>query len=339
MSKVYEALRQKEQELSGAVAPVFEFGGDSSVAATVPSDDVFGIADSTLRTALGGEERGVRQESIPPFSMTFDQAADARTSQINYRDLKLSPSVNSRLVFQNSPHGAAAEQFRFLRRNLERKFPNGGILLITSPAPRDGKTLTSLNLCTCLADSGRSTLLIEGDIRQPSVGKVLGVSNEGPGVEDILAGAVEPDRVIQSIDELSLQVAMVAVPPSEPARLVSGPGVKKFLGWARSRFHWVVIDSPPVVPAADVAQLAPLADATLLVVRAQCTSRDSILKAVELLGDHLAGVVMNDASMESKPYYRYLAQYRENSAGREKPAAPNGPGSCVENGRIAPKVQ
>jgi Mrp family chromosome partitioning ATPase len=170
---------------------------------------------------------------------------------------------------------------------------------------------------------------------------VLGISNEGPGVEDILAGAVEPDQAIQDIKVLSLQLAMVGTPPAEPARLVSGPGVKKFLGWARARFHWVIVDSPPVVPAADVAQLAPLADATLLVVRAQCTSRDAIIKAVELLGDHLIGVVMNDASVESKPYYRYLAQYRESGASREKPgaAAPNVPSSCAENGRIASKVQ
>jgi Mrp family chromosome partitioning ATPase len=75
-----------------------------------------------------------------------------------------------------------------------------------------------------------------------------------------------------------------------------------------------VIDSPPVLPAADVTQLAALADATLLVVRAQSTPRDLVVRACELLGDHLFGVVLNEATVESNPYYRHLSEYRQKVA-------------------------
>jgi capsular exopolysaccharide synthesis family protein len=208
----------------------------------------------------------------------------------------------------------AAEQFRFLRRTLEQKFPQGGILLVTSPAPRDGKTLTTVNLCSCLANAGRSTILLEGDIRQPSIHRLLGGTNVAPGIEHALAGTVEPTKAIHFVEELKLHVSMVVDPPADPSNLVSGSGAKSLLAWARQRFHWVVNDSPPVLPAADVTQLAALADATLLVVRAQSTPRDLVVRACELLGDHLFGVVLNEATVESNPYYRHLSEYRQKVA-------------------------
>ena len=231
-----------------------------------------------------------------------------------FRQIKLADAEDSRLVFQNDRHGLAAEQFRFLRRTLEQKFPKGGVVLVTSPAPRDGKTLTTLNLAACLADSGRATILLEGDIRQPSFHRLLGGNDGVPGIEDALAGSVRPEEAIQVVEELKLHVAMVSTPPTDPSHLVNGSGAKNLLAWARGEFHWVVIDSPPVLPAADVAQMATLADATLLVVRAQSTPRDLVVRACEVLGDHLFGVVLNEATVESNPYYRYLTEYRHKVA-------------------------
>jgi len=218
---------------------------------------------------------------------------------------------NSRLVFQTERHGLAAEQFRFLRRNVEQKFPKGAVLLVTSPAPKDGKTLTSLNLCSCLADTGRSTLLLEGDIRRPSVYKFLGGTDIAPGIEDVLSGVATPAQAIHFVEELSFHVAMVANPPAEPSRLVSGSSFKQLVAWARGRFDWVVIDSPPVLPAADVTQLMPLADIVLAVVRTRSTPRELAVRTFEVLGNRLSGVVLNDTTVDSNPYYRYLSEYRD----------------------------
>lgn len=328
MSKVYEALRQKQNENSGAFGNNL-FDVDVVTIDQPAPEDGLELTNSVLKAALSGEDEMPR--SGPVAAPTFppvapDTTTEQKVSSNGYRKLWLAKKDTSRLVFLTEPHGPAAEQFRFLRRSLEQKFPKGGVLLVTSPAPRDGKTLTSINLSACLADSGRSTLLVEGDIRQPAVGKVLGTSIEGPGIEEALAGSVDPARTIHLVENLSFHVSMVQNPPADPARVVSGTAAKQCLAWARERFHWVIIDSPPVLPAVDVAHLGALVDAVLLVVRAQSTPRDLLTRAFEMLGDRLSGVVLNEATVESNPYYRYLSDYRPKSGSPH----PNGSGKAEE---------
>jgi capsular exopolysaccharide synthesis family protein len=196
-----------------------------------------------------------------------------------------------------------------LRHTLGKEFESGAVLLVTSPAAGDGKTLTSVNLASCLAESGQPTLLIEADIRRPSVRQMLGSTIEPPGVEDVLARNVEPRHAVHGIQELNLYAAMVARVPDNPAQLIGGPGVKHFLAWARENFLWVVLDAPPVLPAADVSELLPFADAALLVIRAQSTPRELAKQAIDILGKHLRGVVFNEVTVDSNPHYRYLNNY------------------------------
>jgi Mrp family chromosome partitioning ATPase len=226
-----------------------------------------------------------------------------------YRHLTLSANEESRLVFQIEPNGLAAEQFRLLRRTLAREFESGAVLLITSPAMGDGKTLTSINLASCLAESGQPTLLIEADIRRPSLRRILGSAVEPPGVEDVLARNVEPRRAVHGIKELNLYAAIVTRIPYNSAQLIGGPGVKQLLAWARENFLWIVLDAPPTLPTADVSELLPFADAAVLVVRAQSTPLELAKQSVEILGKHLRGVIFNDVTADSNPHYRYLNNY------------------------------
>ncbi|MGB7434148.1 MAG: CpsD/CapB family tyrosine-protein kinase [Candidatus Acidiferrum sp.] len=226
-----------------------------------------------------------------------------------YRHLTLLANEEARLVFQTAPNGLAAEQFRLLRRTLTREFEGGAVLLITSPAMGDGKTLTSVNLASCLAESGQPTLLVEADIRRPTIRQILSAEVEPPGVEDVLARNVEPRRAVYGIKELNLYAAMVTRIPDYPAQLIGGPGVKHLLAWARENFLWVVLDAPPTLPAADVSELLPFADAAVLVIRAQSTPRELAKQAVEILGKHLRGVIFNEVTVDSNPHYRYLNNY------------------------------
>jgi capsular exopolysaccharide synthesis family protein len=314
MSKVYEALRVKEQENLGVLRPAN--AEDETVAECDSLHDcaAFTIGDETLEDVLAAADDDAKMSVEPdqrPHAQSGSRNTEAQVPLNGYRRIKFASNENSRLIFHTDPHGLAAEQFRFLRRTLEQRFPKGAVLLITSPAPKDGKTLTSVNLSTCLADGAHSTLLVEADIRQPTVRKLLGGANETPGVEDVFAGTTEPEHAICVFEELSLHVAMVATPPPDPSRLVGADGAKHFLQWARKRFHWIVIDSPPALPAADVAQLGSLADAVLLVVRAQSTPRDLVIRTLELLADRVYGVILNEATIETNPYYRYLADYHK----------------------------
>jgi len=226
-----------------------------------------------------------------------------------YRRLRLLTNKEVRLVFQTAPNGLAAEQFRLVRRALSKEFESGAVLLITSPAVGDGKTLTSVNLASCLAESGQPTLLIEADIRRPTIRHILNGGVEPPGVEDVLACNVEPRRAVHGIEELNLYAAMVTRIPDDPAQLIGGPGVKHLLAWARENFLWVVLDAPPALPAADVSELLPFADAAVLVIRAQSTPRELVKQAVEILGKHLRGVIFNEVTVDSNPHYRYLNNY------------------------------
>ena len=170
--------------------------------------------------------------------------------------------------------------------------------MITSPGVGDGKTLTSLNLSACLAESGDPTLLVEVDVRRPNVGRVLGCHTEAPGIEDAFAGRVEPGEVVNFIGELSFHAAIVHKISNDPSGLVNGRGVKQFLTWAREHFRWVVLDAAPVLPAENLAELLPLAGAVLLVIRAQRTPRKLSRRAFEVLGNRLHGVIFNDATID-----------------------------------------
>jgi Mrp family chromosome partitioning ATPase len=100
---------------------------------------------------------------------------------------------------------------------------------------------------------------------------------------------------------------------------VNASGVKQFLAWARENFRWVVIDAPPVLPAADVAELLPLADGALLVIRAQSTPRELSRRAFDILGTHLHGVIFNAATVDSNPYYGYLDPHQAAGTKRTSP--------------------
>jgi len=109
---------------------------------------------------------------------------------------------------------------------------------------------------------------------------------------------------------------MVMKLPANPSHLITGPDVKQFLMWAREHFRWVILDAAPVLPAADVGELLPLADAVLLVVRAQNTPRELSRRAFEMLGKRLHGVILNEATSDTNTYYRYLSNYYAGSAAK-----------------------
>jgi len=301
MSGIYEALRQKREELAssgsalprGLSAEVIDSAGESALGGL--GEELHAMVSVAL------EESHFDQPALPREIAQAHPGVDVKPVS-EYRQLTLAHEKNPSLLFRNDPHGLAAEQFRFLRRSLEQKFPTGAVLLITSPAPKDGKSLTALNLCTCLAETGRPTLLVESDVRQPSLSEIVGHTNDVPGIENVFAGTASPEHVIHSIEELSICVALVGEPPNDPSRLIGSANAKRFLSWARENFTWIVIDAPPVLPAVDVSLLTGLADATLLVVRSYRTPRGLTARAIEMLGNHLSGVILNDAAIASTTY-------------------------------------
>jgi capsular exopolysaccharide synthesis family protein len=319
MSWFYEALQRAERRSpqservngEGFAGPdgdsfLAEIEMLSSLSEKIPSEN----ADAQTQVAVSTEEAPsgthvpVESDEAPPVA-----SPEAQIARNGFRLLTLPLKESSRLIFQTDTHGMAAEQFRLLRRKLTQDFSAGGVLMVTSPTVGDGKTLTSINLCSCLAELGEPTLLIEADLRRPTVGRVLSCPLEAPGIETVLSGEAQPTDVIHMVEQLRFHVAMVARVPTDPSKLINGDGFRQFLAWARGHFRWIVLDSSPVLPAADVADLLPQADCALLVIRAGSTPRELSKHTVEILGKRLHGVILNEATVDSNAYYRYLTHY------------------------------
>ena len=213
----------------------------------------------------------------------------------------------SRLIFAADPGGPVAEQYRLLRRKLVEQYPGGASLLITSPGPGDGKTVTATNLAWCLAEAGMPTLLAEMDLRNPSINKLLGYALEGPGIESLLQEGLEPNTVIRQLNRMQFYIATVRKSLENPADLLTGTRLRHFLLWAKENHKWVVLDSPPVLSLADSMELSTLTDSTLLVVRARTTPRVLVEKAIEILGPRLQQVVMNEGTECADSSHRYFS--------------------------------
>jgi capsular exopolysaccharide synthesis family protein len=326
MSWFYEALQRAEKERPKS-------GNGSRSRSTGPKDESLlapieslpSIADANSRPPSEPSSLGSLSsaENPPVDSAPFIRQLQRRHDGSNgaFRRLTLPIRRDSRLVFQTDPNGMPAEQFRLLRRMLKQDFPKGASLLITSPAEGDGKTLVSVNLSACLATLGDEALIVEADIRRPTWRNTWAQTIKPPGIEDAWAGKVEPAQTVHVIEGLSLHAAPVARIPENPSHLVSASGVRQFLAWARENFRWVVVDAPPILPAADVTELLPLVDAALLVIRAQSTPRELSKRALDMLGTRLHGIVLNGATVDSSPYYGYLSPYHQ-APGSDKVSPP-----------------
>lgn len=217
--------------------------------------------------------------------------------------LTLEPGRKSRLVFLTEPTGLAAEQYKILRRRLINLRPHGGILLITSPGPGEGKTLTSVNLSWALADSGQRTCLVDLDFRAPGVSQALGCPPGGDGIEDVLNGRRKLHQAVRQIADTRMHVLKVSNRPESVGKLLSPSTILPALTEMRSIFHWVILDFAPVIPMADVEEVLPLVDGAILVIRAGKTARKAISPSLEILGSKLCGVILNDAAIQGSAYY------------------------------------
>jgi capsular exopolysaccharide synthesis family protein len=224
----------------------------------------------------------------------------------DYPESALSASPQTlRLVFLSNSCGVAADQYRTVAKRLELQSPpERRRLLVTSPGPRDGKSLSAVNLAWALSERGRSVILIELDLRKPTFNVILGGSPAQAGIEGVLRGEAIPQEAIFRIRSTSLHVASVDKPQQIAARLIQSKRLPELLEWANQKFDWVVIDSPPVFPVSDTIELVSHSDPVLLVIRARSTHALLAKRAIEALGGSLKFVLFNGSDVHTgSPYY------------------------------------
>jgi capsular exopolysaccharide synthesis family protein len=214
--------------------------------------------------------------------------------------------LNPLLVAGLAPKSLAAEQYRQLRTRLSHAegASNLRTVLVTSPQKGEGKSITSANLALTMAQElQRRVIIVEADLRKPSLQALFGLP-AGPGLSDYLAGAAELKDVMTYLPEHNLTVVHAGSTPANPAELLGSTAMRRLLDQLRTRFDRVILDTPPVLPLADVAVLAPLVDGTLLVVRAGVTPKPAIENALRAFdSSRLLGVVLNESGMQQDYSY------------------------------------
>ncbi|MBC7784031.1 MAG: polysaccharide biosynthesis tyrosine autokinase [Burkholderiales bacterium] len=196
------------------------------------------------------------------------------------------------------PHSDVAEAFRIIRTALRvgARTQKTGAILVTSPFPSDGKTITCSNLAITMAKAGRRTLLIDADLRNPSVQKIYKLEGN-MGLSSVLSGECDVRSAIQWSGIENLDILPAGQHASNPAELLNGDQFRVLLTQCGSTYDTILVDAPPVMPVADATIISAACKSTLLVMRAgKCTLKHGVESVDRLMnaGATMLGVIVND---------------------------------------------
>ena len=220
------------------------------------------------------------------------------------------------LVAQLLPKSQMSEAFRALRTALLLSQPDQPpqVILVTSALPREGKTTTAANLAVTLAQLGDKTVLVDADLRKPGIGRLLNLaSGKYAGLSSYLAGASSLDLVSVPHPAIPNLVAIPTGPlPPNPADLLSSHRLADAIAELRTKFKFVILDSPPILAATDAVILSVQVDGVLLVVRSGETPKAAFTRSRDLLvsvKSRLLGVVLNAVDASAPDYYYSYRYY------------------------------
>ena len=217
------------------------------------------------------------------------------------------------LVVLHEPRSVVAEAFRSMRTAVLFSAPGAPprVILLTSAGVGEGKTFTSLNLATTLADSGSRVLLIDADLRRAGCHRAFGIVNER-GLSSFLSGQVTLAEAIRVLDAPKLSFIPAGPTPPNPAELVGSSRMRDTLEQLRDEYDFVIIDSPPTLPVTDAVVLAREADGIVLVVKGHDTPRELVRRARDQLvhaGAHILGALVNNVDLGWGDLYYYNRYY------------------------------
>jgi succinoglycan biosynthesis transport protein ExoP len=211
-------------------------------------------------------------------------------------------------------NSSSAEAFRALRTSLLLCSPGAPpqVIMVTSAMMQEGKSFTALNLAVVLAQTGQKVLLLDADMRRPTIHKYLGIPGN-KGLSACLAGTESPESMAVKIEEIpGLHVVPAGHMPPYPSEMLASDAMPQLLQHWREEFRYIVIDTPPVLAVTDAVVCARNADVVVLIARSEKTGRQSLLRTRDLLRKvraNIAGVVVNDLSFNSVEYRHYYGHY------------------------------
>ena len=232
-------------------------------------------------------------------------------------------------LLQEGPESPHAEAYRVLRTNVlfSRKRDDANSLTVVSGGAGEGKSTTIFNLSVVFAQNGERVLLVDSDLRRPSLHKLLGVSNS-LGLTSYLLGQSTLEQVIQTTSIPTLDFLPSGKLPSSSLGILNSTQMKDFVREAKRRYDYVFFDSPPIMGVSDASILASEVDLAVLVIQYRKYPQAMTLRAkqmVEKVGGTLLGVVLNNINISQDSYYYYYSGYYYDyySKREEEPAAKN----------------
>jgi succinoglycan biosynthesis transport protein ExoP len=262
--------------------------------------------DSTVRTT----EQAQMISGLPPLGMIPLGSRTAREGANAKRLVIASSKEAVELITQVRPQSQMAESYRALRTSL--LLSNLGappkVIMVTSALPQEGKTTTSINCAVVLAQKGVRVLLIDADLRRPSIHKTLGMGPRS-GLSNVLTGSATLEQAITRSPILpNLSVLPAGTPPPNPAELLASTNMRDVLEQLRGQFDHIVVDTPPTLSVTDAVVLSPRADAIVLVIRSGQTTKQALRRSRDILmqvNAKVSGVLLNAVDLSSPDYYYY----------------------------------
>ncbi|MBT2678811.1 CpsD/CapB family tyrosine-protein kinase [Bacillus sp. ISL-35] len=229
---------------------------------------------------------------------------------LNKKSIKKTLMDNKRkLITKLDPKSPISEQYRTIRTNIHFSSIDKEIhtLMVTSTGPGEGKSTTAANLAVTFAQQGKQTLIIDADMRKPTVHYTFNQTNT-TGLTSVLTNQMPLIDAVKLTDVANLMVLPSGPIPPNPSELLSSRAMQQFIEEAVKNFSVVIFDTPPVLAVTDAQILANQCDGTILVVSSGKTENEQAIKAKELLTaaqGKLLGVVLNNKKMDGKEQYYY----------------------------------
>ena len=221
----------------------------------------------------------------------------------------MQPSINRKLITQLNPKSPISESYVKLRTNIEFSAVDNPIqvIMVTSANPGDGKSTSASNLAVVYAQAEKRVLLIDADLRKPTMHHFFMVSNRG-GLTNVLTKQMVLDAAIKDTAIEGLQVLPSGPTPPNPSELLSSRRMAELLKELRGRYDVIIVDTPPVLAVADAQIVSSLCDGTVLVMKAGGVKRELALKAkasLEHAKARILGVVLNKMNRKTADSYYY----------------------------------
>ncbi len=311
MSRIFDALQKSGLEQTG-----IEYPDLISVATEVFEAPKAAVSAGPATADPATGERA-REFQLPAMFTTLvegpapEKAAEKpKEAPAEFPVLEVSVTPASRLVFFSEPDSMAAEKFRFLGVRLRQLRQNRQLkkVLITSTIPEEGKSLVSANLSGVLARRKEKVLLIEGDLRRPTLAQQFGVEKLA-GLAEWLQSGMQTVSNIYHLSGPGFWFMPAGEPPANPLELMQSGRLSQLMTQLSTSFDWIIVDSPPLLPLADTTVWSRMTDGVLLVAREGITEKAQLQRGLDALKkSDLLGVILNGCSnSQHQNYYQRYA--------------------------------